>query len=89
MSRTPYEAGSSTIFKAMKAENDLQTDSRLMELLESYHAVLITNDIEFSEKLTWCLEHCQSKFRDLSDQNGRVWYFENEKDATLFAMKWA
>ena len=89
MSRTPYEARSSTIFKAMKAENDLQTDSRLMELLESYHAVLITNDIEFSEKLTWCLEHCQSKFRDLSDQNGRVWYFENEKDATLFAMKWA
>jgi hypothetical protein len=89
MSRTPYEARTSTIFKAMKAENDLQTDSRLMELLESYHAVLITNDIEFSEKLTWCLEHCQSKFRDLSDQNGRVWYFENEKDATLFAMKWA
>ena len=89
MSRTPYEARSSTIFRAMKAENDLQTDSRLMELLESYHAVLITNDIEFSEKLTWCLEHCQSKFRDLSDQNGRVWYFENEKDATLFAMKWA
>jgi hypothetical protein len=89
MSKTPYEARTSTIFKAMKAENDLQTDSRLMELLESYHAVLITNDIEFSEKLTWCLEHCQSKFRDLSDQNGRVWYFENEKDATLFAMKWA
>jgi hypothetical protein len=89
MSKTPYEARTSTIFKAMKAENDLKTDSRLMELLESYHAVLITNDIEFSEKLTWCLEHCQSKFRDLSDQNGRVWYFENEKDATLFAMKWA
>lgn len=89
MSKTPYEARTSTIFKAMKAENDLQTDSRLMELLKSYHAVLITNDIEFPEKLTWCLEHCQSKFRDLSDQNGRVWYFENEKDATLFAMKWA
>jgi hypothetical protein len=89
MSKTPYEARTSTIFKAMKAENDLKTDSRLMELLESYHSVLITNDIEFSEKLTWCLEHCQSKFRDLSDQNGRVWYFENEKDATLFAMKWA
>jgi hypothetical protein len=89
MSSTPYEARTSTIFKAMKAENDLKSDSRLMELLESYHSVLITNDIEFSEKLTWCLEHCQSKFRDLSDQNGRVWYFENEKDATLFAMKWA
>jgi hypothetical protein len=89
MSSTPYEARSSTIFKAMKAENDLKSDSRLMELLESYYSVLITNDIEFSEKLTWCLEHCQGKFRDLSDYNGRAWYFENEKDATLFAMKWA
>lgn len=89
MSRTPYEARTSTIFKAIKAENDLKADTRLMELLESYHAVLIPNDIEFSEKLTWCLEHCQSKFRDLSDQYGRIWYFENEQDATMFAMKWS
>ena len=89
MSRTPYDMQTSTIFKAMKAENDLKADARLMELLESYHAVLIHNDIEFSEKLTWCLEHCQGKFRDLSDQCGRIWYFENEQDATMFAMKWS
>jgi hypothetical protein len=89
MSSTPYEARTSTLFKAMKAEQVLKADIRLMELLGSYHSVLITNDIEYSEKLTWCLEHCQSKFRDLSDQDGRVWYFENEHDATMFAMKWA
>ena len=89
MSGSPYEARTSTIFKAIRAENDLKADERLMELLGTYHAVHVSNDIEFSEKLTWCLEHCQSKFRDLSEQHGRVWYFENEKDATMFAMKWA
>jgi hypothetical protein len=89
MSSTPYAAHTSTIFKAIRAENDLQTDERLMRLLETYHAVHVGNDIEFAEKLTWCLEYCQNKFRDLSEQDGRVWYFENEKDATMFAMKWA
>jgi len=89
MSKTPYEARTSTLFKAMKAEQVLKGDIRLMELLESYHSVLITNDIEFSEKLTWCLENCQSKFRDLSAEEGRIWYFENAEDATMFAMKWS
>ena len=89
MSKTPYEARTSTLFKAMKAEQILKGDIRLMELLESYHSVLITNDIEFSEKLTWCLENCQNKFRDLSAEEGRIWYFENEQDAMMFAMKWS
>ena len=88
MSSTPHEARSSTLFKAMKAENDLKADSTLTRLLETYH-VIILPDTDFSEKLTWCLEHAQSKFRDLSDQNGRAWYFQNEHDATMFAMKWA
>jgi hypothetical protein len=44
----------------------------------------------FPEKLTWCLENCQNKFRDLAEGNGyRAWYFENEQDATMFAMKWS
>lgn len=84
-----YYFQSNTIMKAMNAEHDLQTDDRLMDLLKTYHAVHVGNDIEFSEKLTWCLEHCQDKFRDLSEQDGRVWYFQNEQDATMFAMKWA
>ena len=89
MSSTPYAARTSTIFKAIRAENDLRADERLIALLKTYHAVHVGNDIEFSEKLTWCLEHCQNKFRDLSEQDGRVWYFQNEQDATMFAMKWA
>jgi hypothetical protein len=51
--------------------------------------VIVLKDEDFAEKLTWCLENCQSKFRDLSDPNGRAWYFQNEQDATMFAMKWA
>jgi len=56
--------------------------------LDTYHAIVLKDD-DFSEKLTWCLENCQSKFRDLSDPTGRAWYFQNEQDATMFAMKWA
>lgn len=89
MSSTPYAAQTSTIFKAIRAEHDLKADDKLMDLLKTYHAVHVGNDIEFSEKLTWCLEHCQNKFRDLSEQDGRVWYFQNEQDATMFAMKWS
>ena len=69
-------------------EEHLKVDQRLVQLLESYHAIVI-EDTDFAEKLTWCLENCQNKFRDLSDPNGRAWYFQNEQDATMFAMKWA
>lgn len=89
MSRTPYEGQTSNIFKAIRAEHDLKADNRLIEILDSYHAVHVKNDNDFSEKLTWCLEHCQNKFRDLSDSHGRVWYFQNSQDATLFAIKWS
>ena len=77
-----------TILRAQKAEEHLKVDDRLMSLLGSYHAIVLQDD-DFSEKLTWCLENCQNKFRDLSDPNGRAWYFQNEQDATLFAMRWA
>lgn len=87
MSRTPYEARTSSLFKAMNAENHLKVDQRLMELLGTY-SMIVLPDEDFAEKLTWCLEHCQDKFRDLSEQNGRAWYFQNEQDATMFAMKW-
>jgi hypothetical protein len=89
MSGSTYEARTSTIFKALRAENHLKADQRLMELLGTYHSVHLGNDEDFPEKLTWCLEHCQSKFRDLSEIDGRAWYFQNEQDATMFAMKWA
>jgi hypothetical protein len=77
-----------TIIRAQKAEEHLKVDERLMSLLDTYHAIVLKDD-DFAEKLTWCLENCQNKFRDLSDPNGRAWYFQNEQDATVFAMKWA
>ena len=85
--RTPHEARTSSLFKAMKAENHLKVDQRLMDLLGTY-SMIVLPDEDFAEKLTWCLENCQGKFRDLSEQNGLAWYFQNEQDATMFAMKW-
>ena len=77
-----------TILKAQRAEEHLKVDDRLMSLLATYH-VIVLPDGDFAEKLTWCLEHCQNKFRDLSDSNGRAWYFQNEQDAMMFSIKWA
>lgn len=65
-----------------------QQDERLMQALASYYPIPL-DDTRFSEKLTWCLENCQNKFRDISTNRGRTWYFENQHDATVFAMRWA
>lgn len=64
------------------------TPVELVNALKNYYPVHL-EDTEFNQKLTWCLEHCQNKFRDLSDSNGRTWYFENEQDAMMFAIKWS
>jgi hypothetical protein len=77
-----------SIAMAQRAEEDLKVDERLMDLLGSYYVIYSPDDC-FSEKLTWCLEHCQNKFRDLSSRNGRAWYFQNEQDAAMFALRWA
>jgi hypothetical protein len=79
---------SPTALKAQKAEWELRVDDKLMDLLSTYHVIVLRDD-DFPEKLTWCLEHCQNKFRDLSDPSGRAWYFQNEQDASMFAMRWA
>lgn len=73
--------------KAQNAEHHLNVDERLMELLSHYHVIRLEDD-DFSERLTWCLEKCQNKFRDLSENGRRAWYFENERDASMFALKW-
>ena len=77
-----------TILRAKRAEEHLKVDDRLMSLLQTYHVIVLRDD-DFSEKLTWCLQHCQHKFRDLSDASGRAWHFQNQQDATMFAMRWA
>jgi hypothetical protein len=64
----------------------------LMSVLKDYHVVRLPHsDHQYNEMLTWCLEHCENKFRDLQESSGRdrAWYFQNPKDATVFALKWA
>jgi hypothetical protein len=75
------------LVKAKVGEHHLNTDERLMNLLSTYHRVKLDDD-DFAERLTWCLENCQNKFRDLSEMGYRAWYFENERDAAMFALKW-
>lgn len=72
-----------------KVGSILLEHDRLMKILESYYAVRLTNDEDFAEKLTWCMENCQSKFRDIRESNCRAWYFQSEQDASMFAMKWS
>lgn len=67
----------------------LSHDERLFALLQTYHHIATYQDYNFKEKLIWCLENCQGKFRDIKTSDHRTWYFENEKDAALFALKWA
>lgn len=67
----------------------LMSDDKLMKILESYHVVRLIKDDDFNDKLTWCMEHCQNKFRDIKESEYRAWYFQNEQDASMFAMKWA
>lgn len=62
----------------------------LMSVLKDYHVVRLPyTDDQYNDMLTWCLEHCENKFRDLQESSGRAWYFQNSKDATMFALKWA
>lgn len=72
-----------------KVGSMLLEDDKLMSILNNYHIVRLENDDDFNEKLTWCMEHCQSKFRDIRESNCRAWYFQNEQDASMFAMKWS
>lgn len=72
-----------------KIGSTLMEDEKLMSILNSYYVVRLDSDEDFNEKLTWCMEHCQYKFRDIRESNCRAWYFQNELDASMFAMKWA
>lgn len=66
-----------------------QTDDKILEALKSYYVVRIDSDTDYNDKLTWCLEHCQNKFRDFREDGRRAWYFKDEQDAMIFAMKWS
>jgi hypothetical protein len=64
-------------------------DDQILEALKDYHVVKLESDEFYNDKLTWCLEHCQNKFRDFRGNNCRAWYFKEEQDAMMFAMKWS
>jgi len=71
---------------------DLSNHDRLLDLLETYHKIpieKIPDTSVYGDVLTWCLEHCRGKFRDLKHGDGFIWYFEKEEDAALFALRWA
>ena len=70
---------------------DLSKHDRLLDLLETYHKISIekiTDPKAYGDLLSWCLEHCRGKFRDLRHGDGYIWYFELEEDATMFALRW-
>lgn len=67
----------------------MQKHDKLLELLSHYHPVPTTHSDDYEDKLCWCLEHCEGKFRDMIKHDTRYWYFEKENDATLFALKYA
>jgi hypothetical protein len=63
-------------------------DERLIALLKTWNPIPTQEDSKYNDKLVWCLEHCEDKFRDICHFDTRVWYFQNEKDAAMFALKW-
>jgi hypothetical protein len=67
----------------------MMQDTKLMDILKDYHVVRLLDQEDFNTKLSWCLEHCQHKFRDIREDDVRAWYFQNSEDATMFAMKWS
>ena len=68
--------------------DELSEEMKIRALLRTWNPVRSPDDDLFNEKLMWCLQHCDGKFRDLRDMEGRIWYFQNSKDASMFALKW-
>ena len=66
---------------------ELSEEMRIRALLKTWVPVRSPDDL-FNEKLCWCLEHCEGKFRDLKNLEFRMWYFQSSKDASMFALKW-
>jgi len=75
----------------MAAEIQIDNDDRLRQQLFNWHHINSDSaDYSYTEQLDWCLKHCQGQFRDFpTSRTGRMWFFENDKDATMFAMRWA
>jgi len=68
---------------------EFDQEMRIKNLLRSWHGVPSPDDETYNEKLAWCLENCEGKFRDMKVLEERVWYFKNDHDASMFALKWS
>jgi hypothetical protein len=64
-------------------------DAELINLLAAWTRILVRHSrADYNTCLIWCLQHSQGRFIDRQYDNDRLWYFENEKDAVLFAMQY-
>jgi len=66
---------------------ELSEEMKIRALLRSWNPIR-SPDNHYNEKLMWCLENCNGKFRDLKDMESRIWYFQQDRDASIFALKW-
>lgn len=58
--------------------------------LDKYYNVSVEiTPKNFAEHLEWCFDHCSGNFRDIRLHGTRTWFFENEKDAIMFSLKWS
>jgi len=68
--------------------NNLSTTDAPIEFLDNYYSIQTLDDTLYNEKLSWCFENSQGRFRDQRRFESRIWYFEKELDATMFVIKW-
>jgi hypothetical protein len=72
-----------------KSKNIIIPHRELIKLLGKWYAITLPNDFDYDKKLSWCLENCQGKFRDIKEFSIVAWHFENKQDAAIFALCWA
>jgi len=60
--------------------------NKIEQAISDWYTVDTKNDYYSNEKmLVWALENCQGKFY----HRGNRFWFHNEKDATIFSLKYA
>ena len=60
--------------------------SKIEAVIADWHVINTHNEFYSNEKmLVWALKNCQGKFY----HRGNRFWFHNEKDATVFALKYA
>lgn len=64
----------------------MNSRDKVTEIIKDWHTVKTVNEFYSNEKmLVWALQNCQGKFY----HRGNRWWFYNEQDATVFALKYA